>query len=290
MCKKSSACSLGGLDEKRQGKRDNTQLEDTTDGQRNWAEAKERRKMLRTLKNEMKIHKKVRSQREKMREHIQKKKGRGWTEAKAKGMKARQEDGPRTLGKTPSFLLFFSKSPFPKCSFGATLRQTEKPRDREQGKIDRGEVKEQGKWGGSRAAHKDALTLHFQRERKGQWWKEREKEAEFEKKKLGKGLKRELAFQLGKHLRKIDERVRKLRGDREFDFWESTWQKKWKRKTQRTHEKNGYGSDRANWEGKRKTCQWNGNAVFCMCRIPASNLPHFSALYPFSSLSRWFGW
>ena len=35
MCKKSSACSLGGLDEKRKGKRDNTQLEDTTDGQRN---------------------------------------------------------------------------------------------------------------------------------------------------------------------------------------------------------------------------------------------------------------
>ena len=32
---KLSACSLGGLDEKRQGKRDNTQLEDTADGQRN---------------------------------------------------------------------------------------------------------------------------------------------------------------------------------------------------------------------------------------------------------------
>lgn len=33
-----------------------------------------------------------------------------------------------------------------------------------------------------------------------------------------------------------------------------------------------------------------GNAVFCMCRIPASNLSHFSALCPFSSFSRWFGW
>ncbi|PAV80445.1 hypothetical protein WR25_23610 [Diploscapter pachys] len=50
------------------------------------------------------------------------------------------------------------------------------------------------------------------------------------KEKLGKELKRELAFQPGKHLRRIDERVRKLRDDREFDFWESTWQKKLKRR------------------------------------------------------------
>ncbi len=106
---KLSACSLGGLDEKRKGKRDNTQLEDTTDGQRNWAEAKERGKMLRTLKNEMKIHKKSEiAKRKNARAHTEEKgAGLNW----GKGKRNESKAGRRTSNSRQELLFcFFSRN------------------------------------------------------------------------------------------------------------------------------------------------------------------------------------